>query len=206
MWQMKDGRREENRMSTNLVRLSGLAAMLGGVLWALWAGVEQSVGWGAPGSTAYERYELINRLMPLALLPVVVGFIGLHAAQRRSYGWLGMAGFATVLVGFMLIIAGNLGEFWVFSDESYEGAGRNASWALFLLGHPVLVIGTLLFGIATARAKVFPREAAMLFAVFSVGVVVPFLGAFIFAFPFIWLGYLLWSGKYERGQQPSRVS
>jgi hypothetical protein len=69
-----------------------------------------------------------------------------------------------------------------------------------------LVIGTLLFGIATARAKVFPREAAMLFAVFGVGVVVPFFGAFIFAFPFIWLGYLLWSGKYERGQQPSRVS
>jgi hypothetical protein len=59
-------------MSSNFVRLSGLAAMLGGLLWALWAGVEQSVGWGDPGSVAYERYELINRLLPLALLPVVV--------------------------------------------------------------------------------------------------------------------------------------
>ena len=176
--------------------------MVGGVLWALWGGVEQSVGWGQPGSTAYERYELINRLLPPTLLPVVVGFIGLHVAQRRSYGWLGTAGFATVLVGFVLITAGNVGEFWVFSDQSYEGAGRNASWTVFLLGHLVLVIGTLLFGIATVRAKVFPQQPALLFAVMGVGVVVPFLGAVLFAIPFVWLGYLLWSGKYERVQQP----
>ena len=66
---------------SNLVRLSGLAAMLGGVLWPLWAGIEQSVGWGEPGSAAYERYELVDRLLPVALLPVIVGFLGLHAAQ-----------------------------------------------------------------------------------------------------------------------------
>jgi hypothetical protein len=197
-------------MSSGLVRWSGLAAMLGGVLWALWAGVEQSVGWGQPGTPVYERYELINRLLPFALLPVVVGFIGLHVAQRRSYGLLGMAGFATVLIGFMLIIAGSVGEFWVFSDQSYEGAGRNASWVLFLLGHPVLAVGTLLFGIASARTEVFefgvPREVPMLFAVLGACVVVPFYGAFFFAFPFVWLGYLLWSGKYKRAQQPFRVS
>ena len=190
-------------MSSSLIRWSGLAAMLGGVLWALWAGVEQSIGWGEPGSSAYERYELVNRLLPFALLPVVVGFIGLHVAQTRTFGRLGTAGFATALVGFMLIAAGSVGEFWVFSDQSYEGAGRNASWALFLLGHLVLVIGTLLFGIATVRAKVFPQEAAMMFAVLGLGVVVPFLGAFIFAIPLVWLGYLLWSGSV---QQSSRVT
>jgi hypothetical protein len=192
----------EDTQSPNLVRWSGLAAMVGGVLWALWGGVEQSVGWGQPGSTAYERYELINRLLPFALLPVVVGFIGLHMAQRGSYGRLGTTGFATVLVGFVLITAGSVGEFWVFSDQSYVGAGRNASWILFLLGHLVLVIGTLLFGIATVRAKVFPQQPALLFAVMGVGVVVPFLGAVLFAIPFAWLGYLLWSGKYQRERQP----
>ncbi len=97
------------------------------MLRAPWAGVEQSVGWGEPGSTLYERYELINRLLPLALLPVTLGFIGLHAAQRRSDGWLGTAGFAAVIVGFVVTIAGNMGEFWAFSDQSYEGPRRNAS-------------------------------------------------------------------------------
>ncbi len=195
-------------MSSNLVRLSGLAAMLGGVLWALWVGVEQSVGWGQPGSAAYERYELINRLLSLAILPVVVGLVGLHVVLRRSYGSLGTVGFITLLAGFALMVAGSVGEFWVFSAQSYAAGGRNASWVLFLLGHLVLAIGTVLFGIAIARAKVLPvqQDVAMGFAVLGVGVVVPFYGAFIFAFPYVWLGYLLWSGKYKRGQQPSRVS
>ena len=102
--------------------------------------------------------------------------------------------------------AGSVGEFWVFSDQSYVGTGTNVSWTLFLLRHLVLVTGTLLFVIATVRAKVFPQVPAILFAAMGVGVVVPFLGAVIFAIPFVWLGYLLWSGKYEKGQKPSRVT
>jgi hypothetical protein len=194
-------------MSPNLVRLSGLAAMLGGVLWPMWVVVEQSVGWGEPGSASYQRYELINRLLPLAILPVVVGLVGMHVVLRRSYGWLGTAGFITLLIGFALMVAGSVGEFWIFSAQSYTGPGRNASWVLFLLGHLVLAIGTVLFGIAIARANVLPvqHDLAMGFAVLGVGVVVPFYGAFIFAFPFVWLGHLFWSGKYERGQESPRV-
>src|SRR5918997_5664362 len=166
-------------MSPNLVRLSGLAAMLGGVLWPLWVVVEQSVGWGEPGSAAYQRYELINRLLPLAILPVVVGLVGLHVVLRRSYGWLGTAGFVAILVGFALMLVGSVGEFWMFTEQGYALPNlRDASWTLFLLGHPILAIGTVLFGIATARAKVLPLQydVAMLFAVLSVGVVVPFYG------------------------------
>ena len=195
-------------MTPNLIRLTGLAAMLGGVLWPLWVVIHLSVGSGEPGSAAYERYELVNRLLPLDLLPVVVGFIGLHAAQRRNYGRLRTAGFATILVGFMLIIAGSVGEFWLFSDQPYMlPNGRQAPFNLFLLGHLPLAIGTVLFGIATARAQVFPGDVGMLIAVIGTcGALIPFYGAFKFTFPFVWLGYLLWSGKYERGQQPSRVS
>ena len=182
-----------------------MMAMLGGVLWMLWAGSVQGVEWGEPGSVAYERYEFFNRLLPLALLPVVVGFIGLHAAQRRSYGQLGMAGFFIVLVGFLLIIAGSLGEFWVFSDQPYDetGFGRGASWTIFLLGHPFLAVGTVLFGIAAVRARLLPREVDMMFAVLGAFVVVPFIGAVFFAIPFVWLGYLLWSGSL---QQSTRVT
>jgi drug/metabolite transporter (DMT)-like permease len=137
----------------------------------------------------------------------VVGFVGLHAVQRRRYGWLGTAGLATALVGFTLITAGSVGEFWVYSDQPYAMAnGRDASWALFLLGHPVLAIGALLFAVATTRAKVFPQETSMMLAVLGLGVVVPYLGAVIFALPFVWMGYLVWSGQYAKDQQSSRVS
>jgi hypothetical protein len=185
-------------MSQSLVRWSGLAAMVGSVLWVLWAG-GQLQGFGGPSA-----YLFFNRLLPFVLLPVVLGFIGLHAAQRKSYGRLGVVGFVTVLVGFTLIIAGSGAEFWVFSDQPYGlPNGRNASWNLFLLGHPVLAVGTLLFGIATVRAGVFSRDVAVLFAVLGVGVVVPFIGAFIFAIPLVWLGYPLWSGSVR---QSSRVT
>jgi heme/copper-type cytochrome/quinol oxidase subunit 1 len=132
----------------------------------------------------------------------------LHAAQRRSYGWLGAAGFAVVLVGFVLILAGSVGEFWLFYDQPYgQPNGRDASYTLFLLGHPVLAVGTLLFGIATVRAKVFSRDASMMFASLGTfGALVPVFGTFLSAFPFVWLGYLLWSGKFVGDQQLSYVT
>ena len=139
--------------SSELVRWSGLAAMLGGALWSIGFNF---VGWGEPGTPVYERYEAYNRLLPLALLPVTAGIVGLHAVQRGSYGPLGKAGFVAVLVG--LAIAGSVGEFWVFTEQPYGVAGgRDASWMIYLLGHLILAIGSVLFGIATVRAGILPR-------------------------------------------------
>lgn len=192
--------------SSNLMRWAGLAAMVGGVLWALWTVGFNFVGYGAPGTLAYERYEAYNRLLPLVLLLVMAGFLGLHAAQRRSYGRLGRAGFVTALVGLALAGAGSVGEFWVFTNQPYGQAnGRNASWAIYGLGHLILAVGSVLFGIASVRAKVLARKAARLFAVLGGFAVVPFFGALIFAIPFTWLGYTLWSGKVEPVGRSQRV-
>ena len=164
------------------------------------------VGYGQPGTLAYERYEAYNRLLPLTLLPVMVGFLGLHTAQRGSYGWLGRAGFVTALVGLALAVAGSVGEFWGFTTQPYgEANGRDASWTIYLLGHLVLAIGSALFGIATVRAKVLARKPSMTFALLGGFAVAPFLGALIFAIPFTWLGYILWSEKSEPVRQPQRV-
>lgn len=192
--------------SSSVIRWAGLAAMVGGVLWALWTVGFNFVGYGEPGTPDYERYEAYNRLLPLALLPVMVGFLGLHAAQRRSYGWLGKASFVTALVGLTLAVAGSVGEFWVFTMQPYgEANGRDASWTIYLLGHLVLAIGSVLFGIASVRAKGLTRKATKLFAVLGAAVVLPFFGVLIFAIPFTWLGYTLWLGKGEPVRQPQRV-
>ena len=192
--------------SSTLIRWAGLAAMMGGVLWALWTMGFNFVGYGEPGTPAYERYELYNRLLPLALLPVMVGFLGLHAAQRRSYGRLGKAGFVTAFVGLALAVAGSVGEFWVFTMQPYgEANGRDASWTIYLLGHLVLALGSVLFGIATVRAKVLARKTALMFAVLGGFAVVPFFGALLFAISFTWLGYMLWSQRDVSADHPSRV-
>ena len=136
------------------------------------------------------------------LLPVMVGFLGLHAAQRSSYGWLGRAGFVAALIGLALAVAGSVGEFWVFTTQPYKSNGRDAAWTMYLLGYLVLAIGSVLFGIATVRAKVVVRKAAKLFVVPGGFAIVPFFGALIFAIPFTWLGYTLWSGKGEPVRHP----
>ena len=136
----------------------------------------------------------------------MVGFLGLHAAQGRSYGWMGKAGFVTALFGLALVVAGSGGEFWMFTTQPYgEANGRDASWTIYLLGHLVLATGSALFGIATVRAKVLARKPAMMFAMLGEAVVLPFFGALMFAVPFTWLGYALWSGKDEPVHQPQRV-
>ena len=73
------------------------------------------------------------------------------------------------------------------------------------MGHLVLAAGSVLFGIATVRAKVLARKPSMTFAVLGGFAVAPFFGALIFAIPFTWLGYALWSGKVEPVRQPRRV-
>lgn len=71
-----------------LVGWCGLADMLGGILWVLWAaGQLQGFGGGdESGGASFSPYVFFNRLLPLVLLPVVVGFVGLHYAQGKSYG------------------------------------------------------------------------------------------------------------------------
>ncbi len=180
--------------------------MAGGVLWVLWTVGFNFVDYnGELGTPAYERYEAYNRLLPLMVLPVMVGFLGLHAAQRRSYGWLGRVGLGTALLGLALVVAGSVSEFWVFTTQPYDANGRDASWTVYLLGHLVLAVGSVLFGIASVRAKVLARKPTKLFAVLGGFAVMPFFGAVIFAIPFTWLGYTLWSGQGEAAQQPRRV-
>ncbi len=179
--------------------------MVGAVLWALWTVGFNFVGYGDPGTPAYERYEAYNRLLPLVLLPVMVGFLGLHAAQRRGYGWLGRAGLVTALLGLALVVTGSVGEFWVFTAQPYgEPNGRDASWTVYLLGHLVLAVGSVLFGIASVRAKVLASKPTKLFAVLGGFVVAPFFGALVFAIPFAWLGYTLWLGQGEPPRQTRR--
>ena len=66
----------------------------------------------------------------------------------------------------------------------------------------VLAVGSVLFGIASVRAQVLARKPTKLFAVLGGFAVAPFFGAVIFAVPFAWLGYALWSGGANRPGNP----
>ncbi len=129
-------------MSSNLIRWGGLAAMVGGALWALWY-----VGASLVGG---ENYQTYNRLMPAVLLLLAVSLLALHAAQKQSNEPLGRWGLVVALVGLVVMIGGNVAEFWAFNEEAYgPNSLRNSAWMVFGLGTFAFYVGTVLFGIGT---------------------------------------------------------
>ena len=79
---------ERNELAANWIRWSGSAAMLGGVLWALWYVGAYFVGWGSPSIPEYDAYEIYNRSMPVVLLVLLVGLAGAQRCKGEpTDGW-----------------------------------------------------------------------------------------------------------------------
>jgi hypothetical protein len=181
-------------MPRDLVRWGGLAAMVGGVLWIVVFTIYASRPSGAGLTPPYRSFEGLGLPALISLLLVVVGLVGLHARQRGLYGRLGTSGFVLALVGAALIVA------------------SGGSWPLVFIAFFLLMLGSLLVGVATLLANALPRWGAVLLIVGSV--VLFFFNtetaqawlALPYGVAWASVGYLLFS---ERGAasagQPARV-
>ena len=139
-------------------RIFALAGLLGGLLWIILT-IAFSSDWSAPGTLQYIAYQNYNRLWSLILFLMLLGFIGLYLQYPFRAGRLGQIGFGLLVLGFVLMMAGNIAEFWVFTDSPYEGGlnPRNLSWFTFLFGWLFTLIGSLLWGIHSNRTYVLPQ-------------------------------------------------
>jgi hypothetical protein len=72
--------------SSTLTKWCGLAAMLGAVLWALWAVVVQSVGWGEPGSAAISVTSLSTGCCPSHCCPSWWASLGCMLPREGATG------------------------------------------------------------------------------------------------------------------------
>ncbi len=195
------------------VRRSGLLAMLGGALWM--------VSWTSNAFTADGTRAVMGlsergwrTVLNPALLFLMAGLAGLQARQPGR-GKAQKTGFITGVIGLVLMIVGNVAEFWVLEPADHRG------WHTFLTGVVILGMGSLLFGLAALRVGILPRLGTWLLILwFPVGLfglllrtvglprLVEFLagtGFFLFfGLSWILLGYALWSEKNER--QPGTVT
>lgn len=206
------------------VRWGGLAAMLGPLLvlaangYGLWA--TRTYGGGAEGvvesatTTAYIAFEGM-RLLGGTLL--VFGLIALYAYQLEATGRLGVIGFVVSMVGTVLLTAVawfSLFTVPVMAEEVpafTEMARAGETGMLLNVGvlAPIIVqaIGWTIFGIATYRAGVFPRRAAVVLIIGALLLFVPVQGIpVVFQLAIAWLGFLLFSGRVEPMSQESPAS
>jgi hypothetical protein len=91
---------------------------------------------------------------------------------------------------------------WPWEDPEYFER-TVAALAIFA---PGFVLGWVLFGVATHRARVYPRASAMLLIAGALTLLLPLpLGGIVFAAALAWMGYVLFTGREEEVSQPTRA-
>lgn len=199
--------------SSNLIRWSGLAAILGGVLLLvsdLLGLLPTSGSFSETASTG--TYAVESGLRLLGVIMVLLGLVGLYARQSEASGTPGLIGFLAAFAGTSLL----LGAFWANAfvvptlateapgilDAPTTGTLRLGFTSAFALG----ALGWVLFGAATLRARVYPRAASVLLMVGAALTFTPLPGSgVVFAVAVAWLGFTLLSDNQLPGSQAERV-
>lgn len=194
-----------------LLRWAGLAGVVSGALTV----VTDIVLWAALGdqpSSAIAASSTFFVIMTLQLLAAYLAFlalVGLYARQATESGGLGLTSFVIASLGTALLIGALWAGAFLFpalaglapeSLDAFEAAPSGTVAAGWISGEIIFVLGWILFGIASLRAKVFPSLAAWLLILATVVMLVLDLvgllaSGVVFGVALGWLGWWLWSQK-----------
>ena len=218
---------KENKMKmtpSTLIRLAGLSAVLAGLGFIV-VGMFHPVN--VPSSVTTATWVNVHIVATAMCFFGLFGMAGLYAKQVEKSGWLGLAGFAlfslwmALSMPFLFLEAFILPRLATELPAFVEGflgmlTGVTSTVDLGILptlwniSGPILILGLLLFGIATFRARVLPRWAGALLAL---GAVLIPIGALVppeyqpkiimvpVGLALAWLGYALLSERREKSSE-----
>ncbi len=172
----------ENKMpitGATLTRLAGLAAVVGGLIYA---GIQPIHPADALSSVNTTAWAIITPLKVVMSMLFLVGLTGIYVHQVKESGLLGLIGFVLFSVAWALELAYIFAEAFIIPALATAAPTFIEGFFGIINGHPVAtelgalpgiygllgglyVIGGLLFGIATFRAHILPRPAAGLLAI-----------------------------------------
>jgi hypothetical protein len=146
-------------------RWAGLAAMIAGISFGFALPLVATAASDDPVGVGYDDY---NRLLTLPLVLLLLALAGLRSLQMPELSPWERQGALLALAGAALLVVGNAIEFWavLLSDDAVfalaedhgldEWAGSTIGWLVFLAGGLLLIVGGIVFGTATARARILP--------------------------------------------------
>ena len=189
------------------VRWGGLAALLAGVLLVVSELLRLYIDLVDPN--LYGSIFVFNGVLGLLLSVLVqLGLVGLYARQAGVAGTLGLVAFVLAFIGVNLSMGASFVDafakpvVWPWEDPEYFER-TVAALAIFA---PGFVLGWVLFGVATHKARVYPRASAMLLIAGALILLLPLpLGGLVFAAALAWMGYVLFTGREEEVSQPTRA-
>jgi hypothetical protein len=179
--------------SMDLARWGALGALLAGVAWivsfvgSLVVTVQSSI-------LGLSSFYLIEGIIGLALAGTLLGLLGLHARQTTSYGVLGTVGFLAALIGTAFVLA----------DVVFVHVARREVLDLLLeIGLVGMLVGFVLLGIATLRARGLPRWCGVtLIVVLPISAILgDYGGGLVLGLFWLALGYVL---LVNRNIEPGR--
>lgn len=211
--------------ASNLIRWAGLSAMVAGLCFIV-------IGMFHPlnllSSVTTTQWGIVHILATAMGFFGLLGLTGIYARQAEESGWLGLAGY--ILLSLWLV---NLAHFTfievfvlpplvteapavvesflgIFTKSAGEINLGTLSTIYDLNGFIGYMIGGVLFGIATVRARILPRWAGGLLAIGAM--LVPFAALLPpvheakvtvpGGVALVWLGYSVWAERRQRTVEP----
>lgn len=201
--------------AASIIRWSGLAAIAGGLIFAGIQPIHPADYLPSVTTGTWAAFMYAKLAMCLLFL---VGITGIYGRQANRAGWLGLAGFALLIVtwflqavfifteGFILPIAAGVApqlveSFLTLANGTQPTMDIGPAGAVYGIAGLCYMLGGLLFGIATVRAGILPKWAAILLAVAAVvtpaAALLPHelqrLAGIPVGLAIAWLGYGVWS-------------
>jgi hypothetical protein len=168
--------------TANLIRLAGLSALIGGLCY-VFVGIFHPAN--IPASVTTTRWEVVHVVACAMSFFGVLGLAGIYARQAVKAGWLGLVGFILLSLWMVTIMGFSFVEAFILPHlatttpaladawmKMFNGGTSNLSLGvlptLWTLTAPIYILGGLLFGVATFRARILPRPPAVLLALGTV--------------------------------------
>lgn len=167
---------KESGMNINpstLIRWSGLAAVVAGIIFA---GIQPIHPADVVASVSTTAWHIITPFKWVMCLLFLVGITGIYARQVKEAGWLGLAGFVLLIFTWWLQAAFVFAEAFVAPPLTSRAPAFVDALVGISYGHTggidlgvmptfyafmgiTYMLGGLVFGIATFRAGILPRWA-----------------------------------------------
>ena len=149
-----------------MLRIGGFGALFGGILWFLGIAVASQPG---GDDTAWLG------VAALGTVGLLLAFTGLSAFQARRDPVLAWAAFAIPGIGSLASVIG-LTVMALGPGDDPLILGSYTAWSVWMIGLLGTLIGSIIFAVATIRAAVFSRRAAIALAVSSATVLLGMSG------------------------------
>jgi hypothetical protein len=214
--------------ASKLIRWAGLSTLVAGVCFVVLGLLHPP---NVLSSVTTTRWTIVHSLALAMSLFGLLGMMGLYARQVKESGWLGLAGFLLLSLWLVLLLPFTFFEVFflpLLVTEAptfakgflgiFTGSASRINFgalpALWQLSNVLLLLGGLVFGIATFRAGILSRWAAALLAVGCLlspaAALLPHAIQPLVAVPIgvglAWLGYALWSERREQAAEPDDVA